>query len=336
MNNLDSTLPQDLLMANQTVEIDTAEILEGIYQLSDADAYKGLNESQFADPANRAFPVNSAARCRSAMVYLVKYYNNKSSSGVTASYSDAKFKAVHGKIVAAMKKFGIEHGGCVICNKEPRKEASYMENTDIDNVEQTDVQEPVTHEGEASESDEVVEETQASAEETTEESEEAAGSEEEPITESTTSTDDAEPTGRISILEGEMACLKDELSKIELKYERLRQVDKAGIELTDDLESVVLALDSGMFTRFLAFLEAEQASVTSDVDESEAEPSVEESGSEEESVEPAEEPAEASGTEEPAPVDNSSEEASDPGPDMLNLESAAGSRRAYYRAIFAK
>lgn len=357
MNNLDNTLPQELIVANQLVNIDTEDILNGIYQIADAEAYKGLEKSQFADPANRAFPINSAARCRSAITYLVKYYNNKPSSGVTADYSDAKFKEVHNRIVTAMKKFGIEHGGCVICNKKPRKEASYMDKTEMD-VVQAENQEPVAQEEGASESTEVVEETQASAEEATEEvvtSEESAESDvSEEATESDASADNDESGSRISVLESEMACLKDELSKLELKHSRLRRVDKAGIEITDDLESTVLALDSAMFERFLKFLEAEQASATPEADVETAEeggggtePSAAvESASEEEteeaeasddtSEEASEEASDETPDDETASVDIPEDEADDKGPVTLNLESAAGSRRAYYRAIFAK
>lgn len=63
----------------------------------------------FADPINKAFPVDSDTRAKAAHAYIHKYWNAPSKRGITATYGKNDFIAVHKKIVDAMKKHDIEH-----------------------------------------------------------------------------------------------------------------------------------------------------------------------------------------------------------------------------------
>jgi hypothetical protein len=65
--------------------------------------------SEYADPDNKAFPVDSATRVASAHSYIHKYWNAPSKKGVTASYGRNDFIRVHNNIVDAMSKHGVEH-----------------------------------------------------------------------------------------------------------------------------------------------------------------------------------------------------------------------------------
>jgi len=145
VRNLDDTLEQ--------VNIDEHKSIQSEYEITNAEKYKNLKESQFADPQNRAFPIDTEAHVKAAMSYLNQFYSNRPKKGVTADYSEKKFKEVHNRILRAMKKFGIEHNGCNICNKkkESRKGASSMENTVHEDVcdteelrEENEIVEPVT------------------------------------------------------------------------------------------------------------------------------------------------------------------------------------------------
>lgn len=64
---------------------------------------------EYADGQNMAFPVNSPTRAKSAHAYIHKYWNEPSKKGVTATYGREDFVRVHKKIMAAMKKMGVEH-----------------------------------------------------------------------------------------------------------------------------------------------------------------------------------------------------------------------------------
>ncbi len=65
--------------------------------------------SEYADPENKAFPVDSAQRVISAHSYIHKYWNVPSKKGVTASYGRNDFVRIHNSVVDAMKKYGVEH-----------------------------------------------------------------------------------------------------------------------------------------------------------------------------------------------------------------------------------
>jgi hypothetical protein len=190
--NLDETLGSEYLSAIDMGVIPPATEAD--------DKYKALEVSQFADPANRAFPCNTAERCRSAMVYLNKYYNNPASGGVTQNYSKSKFKQVHDKIVAFMKKYGIEHKGCSIENSKASdntkggiEDMPEIEET-TEEVEETEATSP---EEELTTEEEISEETEASEEEVVEEEatdEETEASEEEAVAEVTEETTNSEET----------------------------------------------------------------------------------------------------------------------------------------------
>jgi len=66
-------------------------------------------KKEYADPINKAFPIDSPTRIQSAHAYIHKYWNEPSKRGVTASYGRNDFITAHKKIVAAMQKNDIEH-----------------------------------------------------------------------------------------------------------------------------------------------------------------------------------------------------------------------------------
>lgn len=67
------------------------------------------SKKEYADPINKAFPVDSKKRTVTAHAYIHKYWNNASKRGITATYGKEDFVRVHKKIIGAMKKFDIEH-----------------------------------------------------------------------------------------------------------------------------------------------------------------------------------------------------------------------------------
>ncbi len=185
--NLDDTLSQEMKDAiDMGIFPDIADAGKG-----DKGKYPDLSEQQFADPANRAFPIDTSEHCRAAMVYLNKYFNNKSSGGVTANYTPEKFKGVHNRIVKAMKKFGIEHNGCSICEKNTK---GGLEDMPKEEIEAADV---ATDESEVEATEEVVE-----AAETTEEVEEESTEEVEASEDEVLETD-VEPDDEVEVAEAE-------------------------------------------------------------------------------------------------------------------------------------
>lgn len=67
---------------------------------------KGAN---YADPENKAFPLDTPARVKASHAYLHKYWNSGAKSGITATYNKDKFLEVHRRIMTRMKRLGIEH-----------------------------------------------------------------------------------------------------------------------------------------------------------------------------------------------------------------------------------
>lgn len=66
-------------------------------------------KKEYADPINKAFPIDTPERIKAAHAYIHKYWNTPSKRGVTASYGKNDFVNIHKKIVAAMKSADIEH-----------------------------------------------------------------------------------------------------------------------------------------------------------------------------------------------------------------------------------
>jgi hypothetical protein len=208
-----------------------------ISEAKKAERYKGVEQGQFADPANRAFPCNTAERCRSAMVYLNKYYNNPSSSGVTADYSNAKFKEVHNRIVKFMKKFGIEHDGCSICKKSKsakNAKGGIEDMSELEDVKTEEVVEETVAETETEETTPEVEEVVADVES---EKEEVEASEDDVL------DTDVEPEDEAQASEEETTEVSEEVTEEEPEVEasekpvsiRLAELLTTLTEITDEL-----------------------------------------------------------------------------------------------------
>lgn len=163
------------------------------------DRYPNLKSSQFADPEHRRFPIDTPEHCRAAMVYLNKYYNNPSKGGVTKLYSKEDFKAVHDRIVKAMKKFGIEHDGCAICKKEGKG-----------SVEEEVVSEEVSEE-------QASQETESEENAENEESSEDEGKATEEV-----SSDGDEETSEVDEREKVIYSLREEIENLKKENEELR------------------------------------------------------------------------------------------------------------------
>jgi hypothetical protein len=183
------------------------------------DKYPDVDKGEFADPANRAFPIDTADHARAAMVYLNKYFNNPSASGVTANYSKQKFVEVHNRIVKAMKKFGIEHNGCSI--DKQKSSATEMERRDEDMPDEISTEEEVV-ETEATITEVIEEET---TEDTVEETTEATSEEE--VASEETATEEEEPVIEAS----EEATTEEEVEE-----------DTAASEDTEDISSKLKSL----------------------------------------------------------------------------------------------
>mgnify|MGYP006920695223 CR=1 FL=1 len=82
----------------------SAEIKNGNRNLPSPTAKR-----EYADPINRAFPVDTPDRTKAAHAYIHKYWNEPSKRGVTATYGKSDFVTTHKKIVIAMKNNSIEH-----------------------------------------------------------------------------------------------------------------------------------------------------------------------------------------------------------------------------------
>lgn len=70
---------------------------------------KGAN---YADPENKAFPLDTLERVKASHAYIHKYWNSGAKSGITATYSREKFLQVHKRIMIRMNRLGIEHNTC--------------------------------------------------------------------------------------------------------------------------------------------------------------------------------------------------------------------------------
>lgn len=64
---------------------------------------------EYADPTNKAFPIDDAQQATTAHAYIHKYWNTPSRAGIPATYGRDDFIQVHKTIIVAMKNFGIEH-----------------------------------------------------------------------------------------------------------------------------------------------------------------------------------------------------------------------------------
>lgn len=323
-------------------------LFEEIYDVADAEKYEKVEKSNFADPEHRAFPCNSAKRCRSAMVYLIKYYHNNPDSGVTADYDEAKFKSVHNRIVAKMKDFGIEHGGCDICNSK-RKEAASMDKKD-------DVQEPSDA---IATTDDVPTEpvvTDASNEPAPDNSDATDAATDAAVDDS----GDAEPASGVATLEATLAekeatilALQEELASTKVLHSRMLTLAGKGLSVSENFYPVVSSLSDDEFGLFADFLLAKMQTpaVTDDVvadasdepaadatDEPVDEPSNDASDASDEPVvdadasdEPTDEPVvDADASTEPTSADASMAITT-----PLNLEGDGGrSKKDYFKAIW--
>jgi len=258
----------DLTLADNIKEGIEMNIYPFIAEGEAKERYPSLDTGQFADAANRYFPVDTAAHCKAAMVYLNKYYNNPSEGGITADYSKDKFKSVHNKIVSAMKKFGIEHDGCSICNKkesakgglenmsnEPDERLEESEDVETAEASEEEVEETletdVEPDAEVKASDEEEEEVVEASEEIEEETVEETQAEELTVADkvknlvalinevaATFETNETEAS------EDSTAALEDELAKAKQTIEeyqskergqvRLSELSKAGIKFPED------------------------------------------------------------------------------------------------------
>lgn len=68
--------------------------------------HRGTN---YADPTNKAFPLDTPERVRASHAHLHKYWQTPAKSGITASYGRKKFVEVHDRVLTRMKRLGIQH-----------------------------------------------------------------------------------------------------------------------------------------------------------------------------------------------------------------------------------
>ena len=72
----------------------------------DVPLARGAN---YADPENKAFPLDTPDRVRASHAYIHKFWNNNAQSGITATYNRDKFIQVHKKIATRMRRLGMDH-----------------------------------------------------------------------------------------------------------------------------------------------------------------------------------------------------------------------------------
>ena len=93
---------------------------------------KGAN---YADPENKAFPLDTPERVKASHAYLHKYWNNGASSGITATYSKQKFIDVHHRIVVRMRRLGIEHNSVDNLDTATRKHVKKLQKTKAESMQ---------------------------------------------------------------------------------------------------------------------------------------------------------------------------------------------------------
>ncbi len=81
---------------------------------------KGAN---YGDPENKAFPLDSPERVKAAHAYLHKYWQSNAQSGITATYSRAKFLDVHKRITTRMRRLGLQHSAVDTLDSATRRQA---------------------------------------------------------------------------------------------------------------------------------------------------------------------------------------------------------------------
>lgn len=95
---------------------------------------KGAN---YADPENKAFPLDTPERVRASHAYLHKYWNSGAKSGITATYNKQKFIDVHRRIITRMRRLGIDHNSIDSLDSVTKRhmkatqKAKAMQKTDI-------------------------------------------------------------------------------------------------------------------------------------------------------------------------------------------------------------
>jgi hypothetical protein len=84
---------------------------------------KGAN---YADPENKAFPLDTPERVKASHAYLHKYWNSGAKSGITATYNRDKFLDVHQRIITRMKRLGLDHNMIDNLDKATRRRMKTM------------------------------------------------------------------------------------------------------------------------------------------------------------------------------------------------------------------
>jgi len=93
---------------------------------------KGAN---YADPENKAFPLDTPERVKASHAYLHKYWNNGASSGITATYSKQKFIDVHHRVVTRMRRLGIEHNTIDSLDSATKKHVKKLQKTKAESMQ---------------------------------------------------------------------------------------------------------------------------------------------------------------------------------------------------------
>jgi len=84
---------------------------------------KGAN---YADPENKAFPLDTPERVKASHAYLHKYWNSGAKSGITATYNRDKFLDVHQRIITRMRRLGLEHNTVDSLDKATKRRMKCM------------------------------------------------------------------------------------------------------------------------------------------------------------------------------------------------------------------
>lgn len=98
-----------LAITRESGKLETTDVASAEERAAGRAMVSPAGAKEYADGQNMAFPVNNPTRAKSAHAYIHKYWNEPSQKGITATYGREDFIRVHKKIVAVMKKMGIEH-----------------------------------------------------------------------------------------------------------------------------------------------------------------------------------------------------------------------------------
>lgn len=79
--------------------------------------------ANYGDPENKAFPLDTPERVKAAHAYLHKYWQQNAQSGITATYSRAKFLDVHKRITTRMRRLGLQHSAVDTLDSATRKQS---------------------------------------------------------------------------------------------------------------------------------------------------------------------------------------------------------------------